>query len=94
MKAPRPASARLRDAAVLLPAIGTFLFLPPAITLFVGGGTIAGVPLIVVYLFGLWLALIAGAALIARRLADPPSPAPAAPAAPPTDDAPARGPAA
>lgn len=89
MKTPRPASARLRDAAMLLPAIGTFLFLPPAITLFVGTGTLGGVPLIVLYLFGVWLVLIACAAVLARRLADPPPPAADAP---PSDETPAREP--
>ncbi len=89
MKAPRPAPARLRDAAVLLPAIGTFLFLPPAITLFSGGGTLAGVPLIVIYLFGVWLALIAGAAFLARRLAET---APPVAETPPADETPARAP--
>lgn len=69
MRAPRPVSARLRDAGALLPAIGAFLLMPPVITLFAGAQQVAGVPLIVVYLFGVWLALIACAALLARRLA-------------------------
>lgn len=72
-----PVFARLRDAAVLLPAIGVFLLMPPAINLFTGTRLVAGVPLIVVYLFGVWLALIACAGLLARRLA-PPAPPPGA----------------
>lgn len=72
-----PVFARLRDAAVLLPAIGVFLLMPPAINLFTGTRLVAGVPLIVAYLFGVWLALIACAGLLARRLA-PPAPPPGA----------------
>ncbi|GMV48005.1 MAG: hypothetical protein AMXMBFR66_34030 [Pseudomonadota bacterium] len=83
-----PMYARLRDAAVLLPAIGVFLLMPPAINLFTGTRAVAGVPLIVVYLFGVWLALIVCAALLARRLAPPPAPAAAPPGeAPATDPA-------
>ena len=60
---------RIRDAAVLLPVLGLVLFMPPIVTLFVAAGTgIAGVPLIVVYVFGTWIGLIAAAALLARRL--------------------------
>ncbi len=62
-------SPRLRDAAVVLPLVGLFLLMPPAITLFTGGYDVAGVPLIVAYVFGVWIALIAGAALLARRIA-------------------------
>jgi hypothetical protein len=64
-------STRARDAARLLPVIGAVLFMPPLIALFVGDVSIMGVPLIVVYLFGVWLALIVCAALLAPRL--PPS---------------------
>jgi len=67
MKAPVP--GRVRDAAVLLPLAGLVLLLPPVITLFAARHAgVAGVPLIVVYVFSAWLALIAAAALLARRL--------------------------
>jgi hypothetical protein len=60
---------RLRDAAVLLPVLGAVLFMPPVITLFAAAGAgLAGVPLIVVYVFGTWLGLIVAAALLSRRL--------------------------
>lgn len=62
-------SSRVRDAAVVLPLVGLFLLMPPTIALFAVGYPIAGVPLIVAYLFGVWIALIACAALIAHRLA-------------------------
>ncbi|MCC7059740.1 MAG: hypothetical protein IT508_05850 [Burkholderiaceae bacterium] len=78
-QASQPVSARLRDAAALLPAAGIFLVMPPVITLFTGTVNVAGVPLIVAYLFGVWLALIVCAALLARRLAPPPAPTTASP---------------
>ncbi len=85
MKTPEPGTPRLRDAARLLPALAAFLLMPPVITLFTGAHALAGVPLIVAYLFGVWLALIVAAALLARRLG-PPSP----PTSSPPDDAPTR----
>ncbi len=83
----RPADAsRARDAAKLLPVLGVFLLMPPVITLFAMQADLGGVPLIVVYLFGVWLALIAAAALLARALA-PPVPEPRAEADASMDDA-------
>ncbi len=66
--APREA-ARIVEAARVLPILGVFLLMPPVITLFAGIADVAGVPRVVVYLFGVWLALIVCAALLARRLA-------------------------
>lgn len=63
-----PPSERIRNAAVLLPILGIVLVMPPAITLFVANLPVAGIPLIVVYVFGVWLALIAAAAFLSRRL--------------------------
>lgn len=59
---------RLRDAAALLPLLGLLLLMPPVITLFAVRIGVGGVPLIVVYVFGVWLALIACAAVLAWRL--------------------------
>lgn len=56
------------DAAALLPVLGLFLLMPPVITLFVSQLEIAHTPLIVIYIFGVWLSLILCAALLARRL--------------------------
>lgn len=69
MKTRDPDSPRLRDAAALLPALAVFLLMPPVITLFTGNGEVAGVPLIVAYLFGVWIVLIVCAALLARAIA-------------------------
>jgi hypothetical protein len=73
--APEPAPdtpgrvARARDAARLLPLIGLFLLLPPVIVPFAAPVDVAGVPLVVVYLFAVWLGLIVAAARLARALA-------------------------
>ena len=61
--------ARVRDCACLLPVLGLVLFMPPVVTLFVAEyADLAGVPLIVAYVFGTWLGLIAAAAWLSRRL--------------------------
>ena len=73
MKTPSAVPARTIDAARILPILGVFLLMPPIVTLFAVHVDIGGVPLIVVYLFGVWLALIACAAWFARRLAVPPA---------------------
>jgi hypothetical protein len=64
----------LRDAAIALPFIGLFLLMPPVVTLFVGTH-VAGVPLVVAYIFAVWLGLVLAAALLARRLDDAATPA-------------------
>lgn len=56
------------SAAVALPLLGLFLLMPPLITLFAHGTGFAGVPLIVIYVFGVWAALIVCAGLLAWRL--------------------------
>jgi hypothetical protein len=62
-------SGRVRDAAATLPVLGLVLLVPPVITLFAKAQlALAGVPLVVVYVFTTWLALIAAAAALARRL--------------------------
>jgi hypothetical protein len=63
--------ARILDVARILPIVGMVLLMPPLIELFVADRWIGGVPLIVAYVFGVWLALIACAAWLARRLGKP-----------------------
>lgn len=87
----RPPSQRARSAAALLPAAGLLLLMPPIITLFAGTARPFGIPLIVLYLFGVWAALVLGAAWLAQRLREPEAsgesvasaPSPAADAPPP-----------
>lgn len=58
---------KVTDAAVILPLLGTFLLMPPFIRIFVPNGDIAGIPVVILYLFAIWLVLIA----VAWRLAGP-----------------------
>ncbi|WP_421997330.1 hypothetical protein [Reyranella sp.] len=60
---------RTRDAATLLPVAAAALLLPPFILVFAAPLTVAGIPLIVVYVFAVWAAIILGAWLLSRGLA-------------------------
>lgn len=66
----RSPSPRLFAAAILLPCVGLFLLMPPVIGLFAIPRDVAGIPLIVFYLFGVWLGLVACAAWLSRRIGD------------------------
>ena len=57
---------RVKDLAILLPWAGLFLFTPPVLFLFHPSTTIFGVPVLPVYLFAMWLALI----LTSRKLTE------------------------
>ena len=59
---------KIQDSALLLPLIGAFLLLSPLITVFTGPATLFGLPLIFVYVFGVWLGLVILARAMARRL--------------------------
>lgn len=65
----------------MLPLFGLFLLMPPIVTVFATQLDLGGIPLIVIYVFSVWAALILCAALLARRL-DPGRAAPQ-PEAPP-----------
>lgn len=72
---PPAGPGKLRDAALVLPVLGAFLLIPPFPEIFAAPVRLAGVPLIVLYIFGVWLALIVGALCLARplrRLEPPP----------------------
>jgi hypothetical protein len=58
----------VRDAATALPFLATILLMPPVILVFVAPLKIAGIPLIVFYLFSVWAAVIAAAFVVAQRL--------------------------
>ena len=65
---PAPDPGRARDVARIVTLLGVVLVMPPVVTLFVTDARIGGVPLIVAYLFAVWLALIGCARLLAHRL--------------------------
>ncbi len=66
MAAPQP--EKLRHLAVCLPLLGLFLLMPPTLLVFGIEMTLADVPLIVIYIFGVWGGLIAAAAALSRYL--------------------------
>lgn len=57
-----------RDAAAILPFVCVVLLFPPLVYIFAVPVKLAGVPLVVVYLFGVWAIIIAIAFLVSRRL--------------------------
>ena len=71
----KPSRQRLRSAAVVVPLLGAFLLLPPFLPLFAAPVQVFGLPLIVVYIFGVWAVLVAATWALTRRLgpeAEPP----------------------
>lgn len=64
----RDVEGRRRDAAFILPALCALILLPPFVNLFVREVLVRGIPLEVLYIFGVWFALVLGAMILARRL--------------------------
>ncbi len=68
-RADRPLRHRkARDRAVILPLVGAILFLPPVAAIFRMDVALAGIPLLVLYIFAVWAGLIVAAAALAPRL--------------------------
>ena len=61
---------RRRDALALLPLLGIFLFLSPILGIFSIEASVLGVPVIFLFVYGAWAALIVLARWLTRR-ADP-----------------------
>lgn len=59
----------LRDAATILPFAAAALLAPPLIWIFAGPTEPGRVPLIIVYIFGIWAVIILAAFLLAQRIA-------------------------
>ena len=68
MRRPSADARAAHDAARILPVAAAILLLPPFILIFAAPANIAGVPLIVVYVFGIWAAIVLAAWLVARRV--------------------------
>lgn len=65
----RPLSDRkLGDRAFLLPLVGLLLLTPPLAGIFQLDVRVFGIPFTGFYLFGVWAALIIGAAMLSRRI--------------------------
>lgn len=60
----------------MLPFLAVVLLAPPIILIFSAPLRVGGVPLIVLYLFGVWAAVIVAALLLSRRLAGAAEPPP------------------
>ena len=56
------------DRALILPLVGCLLLLPPMAGIFQIDVRILGIPFTGFYLFGVWALLIAGAAVLSRRV--------------------------
>jgi hypothetical protein len=59
-----------RDTAIALPLAGLVLFASPLLDLMAGGGSLGGIPLATLYVFGAWFLIILATGLLARRLVD------------------------
>ncbi|MCB1512953.1 MAG: hypothetical protein KDJ36_18820 [Hyphomicrobiaceae bacterium] len=58
----------VRDVATVLPFLAVVLLTSPLIVVFSAPTTVFGIPLIVVYLFSVWIVVILVALVVAHRL--------------------------
>jgi hypothetical protein len=65
---PRLKPRRAQALAAVAPVFGTFLLMPPFITVFAAPETVFGVPLILAYLMAVWVGLIFTAWRLSGRL--------------------------
>lgn len=65
-----PERRATQDVAAILPFGLAVMLLPPVILIFATPVRVLGLPLILLYVFGIWALAILSAFLIARRLAD------------------------
>ncbi|MBO9587872.1 hypothetical protein [Devosia sp.] len=63
-----PERRKIVGGMFLLTTAGLLLLVPPLVHLFNHDFTVLGVPQIVFYLFGVWLALIVGTGVLTSRL--------------------------
>ena len=61
---------KARDALLVVSLLGLWLLMPPMIGFFNRSTMIAGIPLIIVYIFGVWLALIILTIVLSRHVPD------------------------
>ena len=59
---------KTRDRSAILVIVGVTLLMPPFALASLVGSTVAGLPVTLVYVFAVWLALVAGTAAFARPL--------------------------
>lgn len=65
---------RARDRSIVVVLCGAVALLPPIVSISLIDLNLFGIPLPVVYVFSVWIALIVGAAILSRSMAegDPP----------------------
>jgi len=61
---------KARDAALALPLVGVILTMPPVAQIFAIDLRIAGIPVVVAYIFGVWILLVLGARATGQRILD------------------------
>lgn len=61
---------KARDRSIALVLVGTVILMPPVIGISLIEGSIGGIPAPILYVFFVWLTLIAGAAALAGPLLD------------------------
>lgn len=57
-----------QQRSLALTLLGLVLFLPPLVLLMMEDRTLAGIPVVYLWLFGVWLMLILAGRVLARRL--------------------------
>ncbi len=65
---------KVRDRSIVQVLVGTMLFMPPIVGVSQIDARIGGVPVMLLYVFGVWALLIVGAMLLSRRLREQDSP--------------------
>ena len=58
----------ITDASILILCLGIVLLLPPITFIFDKPTVLFGVPLVVLYMFGVWFALVLASCMISRHL--------------------------
>lgn len=59
---------RREHAALALPVLGAIAIVPPLLSVFNRPVTFAGIPLVAIYFFSLWIVLIAATAFLSGRM--------------------------
>ncbi|WPZ32576.1 hypothetical protein T8K17_15135 [Thalassobaculum sp. OXR-137] len=65
--ASRPTRTKVRDAVALMVLLGTWLVMPPMLSVVNQPTSVFGIPTIVVYVFAVWAGLIVVTRIVARR---------------------------
>lgn len=63
----RPAPTKIRDAVALMVLVGTWLVMPPMLSVVNQPTSLFGIPSLVVYVFAVWAVLIVFTRVMARR---------------------------